>query len=145
MRFDENGKLKFPDDYKLTVPFSYNEKPGIQAISNTAPDLRPTVGLGEVYQDAESKRLGTLSLLVGINLFTGKAILLMSEMHKNSDFIDFIKLLDKKYPAQNTVRVILDSHSTYTSRETQRFLETMPKGRFKFVFTPKHASWLNMI
>lgn len=69
----------------------------------------------------------------------------MSEMHKNSDFIDFIKLLDKKYPAQNTVRVILDNHSTYTSRETQRFLETMPKGRFKFVFTPKHGSWLNMI
>ncbi|ESL02182.1 hypothetical protein GCWU000282_02316 [Catonella morbi ATCC 51271] len=31
------------------------------------------------------------------------------------------------------------------SKETQRFLNTMPKSRFKFVFTPKHGSWLNMM
>ncbi len=42
MQFDENGDLIVPDDYKLTITVSYDEKPGIQAISNTAPDLRPT-------------------------------------------------------------------------------------------------------
>ena len=49
MQFDENGTLIVPDDYKLTITVSYDEKPGIQAISNTAPDLRPTTGHGEVY------------------------------------------------------------------------------------------------
>ena len=39
----------------------------------------------------------------------------------------------------------MDNHSAHTSKETQRFLNTMPKSRFKFVFTPKHGSWLNMI
>ncbi len=39
----------------------------------------------------------------------------------------------------------MDNHSAHTSKETRRFLDTMPKGRFKFVFTPKHGSWLNMI
>ena len=137
--------LIVPDDYKLTITVSYDEKPGIQAISNTAPDLRPTTEHGEVYRDAEYKRLGTLSLLAGIDLLTGEAIPLVSETHKSSDFIEFLKILDKKYPLQDTIRIILDNHSAHTSKETQRFLDTMPKGRFKFVFTPKHGSWLNMI
>ena len=46
---------------------------------------------------------------------------------------------------QDTIRIIRDNHSAHTSKETRRFLDTMPKGRFKFVFTPKHGSWLNMI
>ena len=145
MQFDENGTLIVPDDYKLTITVSYDEKPGIQAISNTAPDLRPTAENGEVYRDAEYKRLGTLSLLAGIDLLTGEAIPLVSETHKSSDFIEFLKILDKKYPLQDTIRIILDNYSAHTSKETQRFLDTMPKGRFKFVFTPKHGSWLNMI
>ena len=145
MQFDENGDLIVPDDYKLTITVSYDEKPGIQAISNTAPDLRPTPEHGEVYRDAEYKRLGTLSLLAGIDLLTGEAIPLVSETHKSSDFIEFLKILDKKYPSQDTIRIILDNHSAHTSKETRRFLDTMPKGRFKFVFTPKHGSWLNMI
>lgn len=145
MQFDENGDLIVPDDYKLTITVSYDEKPGIQAISNTAPDLRPTSEHGEVYRDAEYKRLGTLSLLAGIDLLTGEAIPLVSETHKSSDFIEFLKILDKKYPSQDTIRIILDNHSAHTSKETRRFLDTMPKGRFKFVFTPKHGSWLNMI
>ena len=145
MQFDENGDLIVPDDYKLTITVSYDEKPGIQAISNTAPDLRPTPEHGEVYRDAEYKRLGTLSLLAGIDLLTGEAIPLVSETHKSSDFIEFLKILDKKYPSQDTIRIILDNHSAHTSKETRRFLDTLPKGRFKFVFTPKHGSWLNMI
>ena len=77
--------------------------------------------------------------------FTGEAIPLVSETHKSSDFIEFLKILDKKYPSQDTIRIILDNHSAHTSKETRCFLDTMPKGRFKFVFTPKHGSWLNMI
>lgn len=145
MQFDENGTLIVPDDYKLTITVSYDEKPGIQAISNTAPDLRPTAENGAVYRDAEYKRLGTLSLLAGIDLLTGEAIPLVSETHKSCDFIEFLKILDKKYPSQDTIRIILDNHSAHTSKETQRFLDTMPQGRFEFVFTPKHGSWLNMI
>lgn len=117
----------------------------IQVISNTAADLRPTTEHGEVYHDAEYKRFGTISLLAGIDLLTWEAIPLVSETRKSSDFVEFLRVLDRKYPAQDTIRVILDNHSAHTSKETRRFLDTMPKGRFKFVFTPKHGSWLNMI
>ena len=145
MQFDENGNIIVPDDYKLTITVSYDEKPGIQAIANTSKDLRPTGDNGEVYRDYEYNRLGTVSLLAGIDLLTGEAIPLVRDTHKSSDFIDFLKILDKKYPSQDTIRIILDNHSAHTSKETKRFLATMPKDRFAFVFTPKHGSWLNMI
>lgn len=145
MQFDENGNIIVPDDYKLAITVSYDEKPGIQAIANTSKDLRPTEDNGEVYRDYEYKRLGTVSLLAGIDLLTGEAIPLVRDTHKSSDFIDFLKILDKKYPSQDTIRIILDNHSAHTSKETKRFLATMPKERFEFVFTPKHGSWLNMI
>lgn len=145
MQFDENGNIIVPDDYKLTITVSYDEKPGIQAIANTSKDLRPTGDNGEVYRDYEYKRLGTVSLLAGIDLLTGEAIPLVRDTHKSSDFIDFLKILDKEYPSQDTIRIILDNHSAHTSKETKRFLATMPKDRFEFVFNPKHGSWLNMI
>ena len=145
MQFDEKGNIIVPDDYRLTITVSYDEKPGIQAIANTSEDLRPTGDNGEVYRDYEYKRLGTASLLAGIDLLTGEAIPLVRDTHKSSDFIDFLKILDKKYPSQDTIRIILDNHSAHTSKETKRFLATMPKERFEFVFTPKHGSWLNMI
>jgi hypothetical protein len=52
---------------------SYDEKPGIQAIATTAPDLPPEPGVHATFaRDHEYKRHGTLSLLAGIDLLTGK-------------------------------------------------------------------------
>lgn len=145
LRFDENGQLlPFDGEEPETHTVSYDEKPGIQAIATTAPDLPPTTENGATMRDYEYKRLGTLSLLAGIDLLTGEAFPLVSETHKSSDFIAFLKLLDKKYPAGDKIRLVLDNHSAHTSKETKAFLATMP-GRFEFVFTPKHGSWLNMI
>ena len=75
---------------------SYDEKPGIQAIATTAPDLLPKPGNGTVLRDYEYRRLGTLSLLAGIDLQTGEAIPLIRESHNSADYIDFLKVLDAK-------------------------------------------------
>lgn len=145
MQFDQNGDIIIPEDGHMTHTISYDEKPGIQAIANKYPDHNPTTENGFVRRDYEYVRKGTLSLLAGIDLLTGEAIPLVSESHKSSDFIDFLKILDAKYPEGDTIRLILDNHSAHTSKETKRFLATLPEGRFVFVFTPTHASWLNMI
>lgn len=145
MQFDNHGNIMVPEDDALTITVSYDEKPGIQAITNTTADLRPSLSHNEVYRDYEYKRLGTVSLLAGIDLLTGEAIPLVSDTHKSSDFIEFLKILNQKYPSQDKIRIILDNHSAHTSKETKNFLATMPEGRFEFVFTPKHGSWLNMI
>jgi len=126
------------------VTLSYDEKPGIQALANKAPDLLPNKKHGYVSRDYEYKRHGTLSLLAGMDLYTGEIIPLVRDTHKSSDFIDFLKILDSKYDKDLKIRIILDNHSAHTSKETMKYLATKP-GRFIFVFTPTHGSWLNLI
>ena len=89
-------------------------------------------------------RLGTVSLLAGLDLHTGNVIEIVSNTHKSSDFIAFLKKVDERYPAHQKIRLVLDNHSAHISKETRSYLETVPQ-RFAFVFTPTHGSWLNMI
>ena len=145
MQFDEEGHLIIPEDEPMVHTVSCDEKPGIQAIATTGNDLRPTTENGCVMRDAEYKRLGTLSLLAGIDLLTGETIPHVSETHKSSDFIELLKKLDSKYPEGDVIRIVCDNHSAHKSKETRNYLATRPEGRFVFVFTPKHGSWLNMI
>ena len=145
MQFDENGNIIVPTDHPMIHTVSCDEKPGIQAIATTCEDLRPTAGNGCVCRDYEYKRLGTLSLIAGIDLLTGIAVPVVSETHKSSDFITLLKKLDEMYPEGDIIRIICDNHSAHKSKEVQNYLATKPVGRYTFVFTPKHASWLNLI
>jgi transposase len=125
---------------------SYDEKPGMQAIGSTAPDLPPKPGVHAAFaRDHEYKRHGTLSLLAGIDLVTGKAHALVKDRHRSCEFIEFLQLLDSAYPASTAIKIILDNHSAHTSKETKAWLATQPEGRFEFTFTPKHGSWLNLV
>jgi transposase len=143
LQFDEEGQVLPSNGAKINT-VSYDEKPGIQALATTAPDKMPTITNGYRQRDHEYVRMGTLSLLAGIDLLTGEAIPFISETHKSSDFIEFLQILDTKYPKGEIIRLILDNHSAHTSKETRAYLAMNP-GRFEFVFTPTHGSWLNMI
>ena len=145
IQFDENGNIIVPTDHPMIHTVSCDEKPGIQAIATTCEDLRPTAENGCVCRDYEYKRLGTLSLIAGIDLLTGIAVPVVSETHKSSDFITLLKKLDEMYPEGDIIRIICDNHSAHKSKEVQNYLATKPEGRYTFVFTPKHASWLNLI
>ena len=125
---------------------SYDEKPGIQAIATTAPDLPPVPGTYATFaRDYEYKRHGTLSLLAGIDLLSGKVHALVRDRHRSREFIEFLKLLDAAYPARTAIKLILDNHSAHISKETKTWLADRPAGRFEFTFTPKHGSWLNHV
>ncbi len=125
---------------------SYDEKPGIQAIATTAPDLPPEPGAYASFtRDYEYKRHGTLSLLAGIDLLNGKVHALVRDRHRSREFVEFLKLLDAAYPAHTAIKLILDNHSAHISKETKAWLAAQPAGRFDFTFTPKHGSWLNLV
>jgi transposase len=125
---------------------SYDEKPGIQAIATTAPDLPPEPGRHRTFaRDHEYKRLGTVSLLAGIDLLTGRVHALVKDRHRSREFIEFLGLLDAAYPAHTAIKLILDNHSAHISKETKAWLAAQPIGRFQFTFTPKHGSWLNLV
>jgi transposase len=97
-----------------------------------------------VGRDSEYRRLGTVSLLAGMDLMTGEIVPLVRGSHKSADFVAFLTLLDEKYGKDKKIKIILDNHSAHTSMETRKYLQEHP-GRFEFIFTPKHGSWLNMI
>ena len=125
---------------------SCDEKPGIQAIATTAPDLPPKPGVHATFaRDHESKRHGTLSLLAGIDLLTGKVHALVEDRHRSREFIELLRRIDAAYPPNTAIKLILDNHSAHISRETRAWLATRPVGRFELTFTPKHGSWLNLI
>ena len=145
IQFDEDGHfIPWEEDEEIVHVISYDEKPGIQAIATTSEDLLPDEGHSTISRDYEYKRLGTLSLLAGIDLQTGEAIPLVSDTHNSNDYIEFLKILDKKYSTGDKIRLVLDNLKVHTSEQTRKYLASVP-GRFEFVFTPKHGSWLNMV
>jgi transposase len=125
---------------------SYDEKPGIQAIESIAPDLPPEPGVHATFaREQEYKRHGTVSLLAGIDLVTGRVHALAKDRHRSCEFIEFLKLLDAAYPARTAIKLILDNHSAHISKETRAWVAEQPAHRFEFTFTPTHGSWLNLI
>ncbi len=145
LQFDENGQLlPFAEDGQVVHVLSYDEKPGIQATANTSEDLPPDENHSNINRDYEYKRLGTVALLAGIDLQTGEAIPLVRDRHSSKEYIEFLSLLDAKYPKGDKIRLVLDNLKVHTSEETRKYLAKVP-GRFEFVFTPKHGSWLNLV
>lgn len=127
------------------ITVSIDEKPGVQAIENTAPDLPPVPGKHPtVGRDHEYKRHGTLSILASLDLHDGHVVARVEERHRSREFVGLLKELDAYYPPDATVRIILDNHSAHISKETRAYLATRPN-RFKYVHTPKHGSWLNLV
>jgi transposase len=127
------------------ITVSADEKPGLQALANTAPDLPPAAGKhSTVARDHEYKRMGTCSILAALDLHDGHVTARVERRHRSREFIELLKDLDARYPADCTIRVVLDNHSSHISKETRAYLTTRPN-RFEYVLTPKHGSWLNIV
>ena len=128
----------------MVITVAVDEKPGVQAIANTAPDLPPVPGKHPtVSRDHEYKRLGTLSILASLDLLDGHVIARVEPRHRSVEFVALLKDLDAYYPPESIIRIVLDNHSAHLSKETRRYLAEHPN-RFRYVLTPKHGSWLNL-
>lgn len=133
------------EDGRMIFTVSVDEKPGVQALGLTAPDLPPVPGEHPaVGRDYEYKRMGTASILAGLDLQDGHVTARVERRHRSREFIQLLKELDTRYPADAVIRLILDNHSAHVSKETRAYLATRPN-RFRYVHTPKHGSWLNLV
>lgn len=137
---NEEGR---PEDSPV-ITVCVDEKPGVQAIENTAPDLAPVpLKHSCIARDHEYIRHGTASILAGIDLHDGHVFAQVQRRHRSVEFIALLKEIDAYYPADKHIRIILDNHSSHISKETRAYLATRPN-RFVYVHTPKHGSWLNL-
>lgn len=124
---------------------SVDEKPGVQALSTTAPELPPVPDKhAAVGRDHEYVRHGTLTIIAALDLHTGQIIANVEQRHRSVEFIALLRRLDQHFPSEAVIRVVLDNHSAHISKETMAYLASRP-GRFEYVHTPKHGSWLNLI
>ncbi len=134
-----------PQGARPIYTISVDEKPGVQALATSAPDLPPVPGRhAGVGRDHDYVRHGTVSILAGVDLHDGHIITQIHDRHRSREFVELLKEIDAYYPPDSVIRVILDNHSAHISKETMRYLATRP-GRFVYVRTPKHGSWLNLI
>jgi transposase len=138
-------EVNLQSEASSVITVSVDEKPGVQAIKNIAPDVMPQPGKqSRILRDYEYKRLGTVSILAALDLHNGHVFGQVHDKHRSCEFISLLKEMDAYYPAESTIRIILDNHSAHISRETMQYLAGRP-GRFLYVHTPKHGSWLNLV
>jgi len=64
--------------------------------------------------------------------------------HRSREFIALLERLHAHCPGEAVIRVVLDNHRAHLSKETMAYLASRP-GRFEFVHTPRHGSWLNLV
>src|SRR5260370_28806389 len=97
------------------VTISYDEKPGIQALATTTPDRPPAVGTHPSHlRDGEYARLGTVSLLAGLDLHTGRVTETVSDTHNSGEFIAFLKKLANASPRHRQISLLLNNQSART-------------------------------
>ncbi len=94
--------------------------------------------------DPLARCLGTRSVLAALDRHTGEIIAHVESRHRSREFIALRERLDARYPEGAVIRIVLDHHSSHVSAETRAYLATQP-GRFQYVHTPVHASWLNRV
>jgi transposase len=141
----QNAKRAAGQTSSNIITVSVDEKPGVQAIGITAPDLPPVPGKHpKIGRDHEYKRYGTCSILAALDLQDGHVMARVEDRHRSIEFIGLLSDLDARYPPECTIRIILDNHSAHLSKETHEFLSRHPN-RFQYVLTPKHGSWLNIV
>ena len=125
-----------------TVLISVDEKTGIQAKSRRHPEIPARPGR-DARREFEYVRHGTVSILAAMNVATGEVIAERIDKNDSATFTAFLAMLHQMIPPHLRIHLIMDNGSSHTSRATQAWLAAHP--RFAVTYTPKHASWLNII
>jgi len=131
-----------PPENVLVV--SIDEKTGIQAKSPTKPDAPPAPGK-PARREHEYDRNGTQCLFACLNVQEGDVLAMPSKTRNRWDLMRFLDMLDQEIPVVEGQQIVAvsDNLSTRGTDEVQQWLKDHPRWRFQF--TPTHASWLNQV
>jgi len=130
------------DPPQNAVVLSVDEKTQIQALDRTQPML-PLKPHQAERRTHDYKRNGTRSLYAAFDVATGKVMGRVTRRHRATEFLAFLRQIDKATPSGLDLHLILDNSSTHKTDSVRRWLSKHP--RFKLHFTPTSASWLNAV
>lgn len=130
------------DPPEHAIVLSIDEKTSIAAREPARPERPPAPGK-PARRDSEYIRNGTQNLFAALEVHAGTVSGMTAATRNRFDFIAFLDQLEAAVPAGQKVVAILDNLSTHKTQEVDDWLAEHP--RWEFVFTPKHASWLNQV
>ena len=124
------------------VVLCMDEKSQIQALDRTQPSLPMKKGrAGTMTHDY--KRNGTTTLFAALNVLTGVVIGRCLPRHRHTEFLKFLRVIDREVPKGLQVHLILDNYGTHKHADVVAWLAKHP--RFHLHFTPTSSSWLNLV
>ncbi len=126
-----------------SIVLCVDEKSQIQALERSQPILPLLPGVPE-RQTHDYYRHGTTTLFAALNVLSGKVIGECKEKHKASDYISFLRKIDRKCPKGKVLHIVADNYSAHKTKEVREYLESK-NGRFVEHFIPTHSSWLNIV
>ena len=119
-----------------------DEKSQVQALDRTQPGLPLKKGRASTMTH-DYKRNGTTTLFAALNVLDGQVIAQCQERHRHTEWLKFLKKIDRETPEDKTLHPIADNYAAHKHPNVQEWLEKHP--RFNMHFTPTSASWLNMV
>jgi transposase len=131
--------LNPPDN---AIVLCMDEKSQIQALDRTQPGLPLKKGrCGTMTHDY--KRNGTTCLFAALNFLEGKVVGQCYSRHRHQEFLKFLRYLDREFPKEKDMHLIMDNYGTHKKDKVQEWLKKHP--RFKQHFIPTSSSWLNLV
>jgi transposase len=119
-----------------------DEKSQIQALDRTQPGLPLKKGrCGTMTHDY--KRNGTTTLFAALSLLDGKVIGQCSGRHRHQEFLKFLRRLDREFPGDRELHLVLDNYGTHSAPEVESWLRR--HARFVPHFIPTSSSWVNWV
>ena len=129
-----------PPEHALVL--SCDEKSQIQALERTQRGL-PMAHGHPATTTHDYKRHGTTTLFAALNTLDGSVISMCQPQHRHTEWLQFLRLIQRKTPRHLQLHLIVDNYATHTHPEVQAWLQSHP--RFVMHYTPTSASWLNMV
>ena len=124
------------------IVLSCDEKSQMQALDRTQPGLPMKRGRNATMTH-DYKRNGTSTLFAALNVLTGEILGKCAKRHRHTEWLDFLRLINKNTPKDKEIHIICDNYATHKHPKVQSWLRYHK--RFHVHFTPTSASWLNMV
>ena len=137
-------KLPYNPDYPVIC---FDERPCFLIGETVAPLAMRN---GRVRKEHYAyEKLGSCALLAMIEPLTGQRLLQVHPQRTKREYTLICQAIAAKYPNAIKIRMVQDNFNTH---DASAFYENLPADealalakRFEFYYTPKSASWLNMI
>ena len=114
-----------------------DEKSQVQALDRTQPGLPMKPGRAATMTH-DYKRHGTTTLFAAMNTLDGTIISRCEQRHRNVEWLDFLRQINRETPHDKSLHLICDNYATHKHPKVKEWLAKHP--RFQVHFTPTSAS-----